>query len=96
MAPSVVQSGRLIQIHIITQLFEFPSFREVAHARYYIRYETKMQTAKGRPEKWHISNAKMDSISTGGRDKMEKEIGDVTGKVVKAVIKASGKGKTRP
>lgn len=107
-APIVVQKSVNIQIHIITQLFEFPSFSEVAHARYYIMFATKneikdeikKEVKKTRNQSClsptiinYIAYERKDAISAGGEENMKYAVKEATEKAVQAIIKATGKGK---
>jgi len=92
-APSVVRSSHSIQINIITQLFEFLSFRDIAHAGYYIKYAAGDTFSIDRSAKIHISNATKKSILVGGPEKMEDAVRDTTERAVKEIIEATGKWK---
>jgi len=92
-APSVVQSSNSIEIYIITQLFEIPSFRDIAHSSYYIKYTAGDAFSIYRPVKNHISNATKKAVSIGGSKNMEDAVRDTAERAVKEIIEATGKGK---
>jgi len=94
-APSVVRSSNSIQINIITQLLEIPSYREIAHSSYYIKYTAVDAFSIDRSAKNHISNATKKAISIGGSKNMEDAVRDTTERAVKEIIEATGKGKPR-
>jgi hypothetical protein len=98
-APSVVQHPTTGRIHFITQLFEFPSSGEVAHAKYYIEYENEAMNSDSRsclaaftPRQYqlYIINP---ALSMNEPKAMYDEIKNIIGRAVREIIKETGKGR---